>query len=97
MGRLLERPLGTIEDLPSLLFTEEDVYNPNVDLISQGQKVLNFPARPQTTDFVISQDSSEEDTDKSRKKIWKPDSGRGGGEMRDPVGSLWLREAVGFL
>lgn len=105
MGRLLEGTLGTTEDLASLLFTEKDIENPSVNLIFLRPRGIQFAN--QSTDYRLCHkpgfllycwcNRGGQEANGNRKKIYKPDSGRDGGEMRNPVGGLWLREAAGFL
>ena len=92
VGRLLERPLGITDHLPSLLLTEEDIENPSVDLISLRLKDTKISS--QTTDCSLCHEPGLGATERVRTMQARAgrksglDSVRNGGEMRDCVGGL---------
>lgn len=55
MRRLLKRPLGITDHLPSFLLTEEDTENPSMDLISPMLKDAKYSS--QITDNRLSSEA----------------------------------------
>lgn len=55
MRKLLERPLGITDHLPSLLFKEKDIENPSMDLISPRLKDAKYSS--QITDHSLSSEA----------------------------------------